>query len=88
MPSPRTFMVTSVEVEPGLRVAASWDGGRMIAIHLDRDGITRRVAFWSVWNPVWESPLIMPTIESFERFVRGRLDEPGVIDELVDPAAA
>jgi len=88
MPSQRTYMVTSVAVEPGVRIAASWDGGRLISVHVDRDGITQRVAVWPVWNFAWDAPLIAPTIESFERFVRGRLEEPGTVDELVGTAAA
>ena len=88
MPSPRTFMVTSLEIEPGLRIAASWDGGRNIALHVDRDGITVRVAFWPIWNPAWDAPLIEPTIDSFETFVAGRLDEPGLVVALVGLAAA
>jgi hypothetical protein len=84
----RTMLVTTVEVEPGLTIAATWNGGPAIHLHVVRNGATIRVAFWSIWNPVWDAPLIEPTIDSFETLIAGRLDEPGVVDELVGMAAA
>jgi len=81
-------LVCTFEVAEGLAVGAVWDGGPTIGLHVDRDGQTVRVAGWSIWNHAWDCPLILPTPESFERFIAGRLAEPGVLDELLDLAAA
>ena len=43
---------------------------------------------WPTWNKAWDTPLISVTRESFERFVVGRLSEPGIVDGLVGLAAA
>jgi hypothetical protein len=43
---------------------------------------------WPTWNKAWDTPLISVTRESFERFVVGRLNEPGVVGELMGLAAA
>lgn len=83
-----TLLVCTVEVSQSVRVGAAWDGGPMIGIHVGIDGRTTRATSWPIWNPIWGSPLIEPTRESFERFVVGRLAEPGTVDELVALAAA
>jgi len=49
---------------------------------------TSRATSWPIWNEAWDTPLISVSRESFERFVVGRLEEPGVVDELVGLAAA
>ena len=36
-----------------------------------------------VENEEWDCPLIEATRDSFERFLRGRLAEPGMLAELV-----
>jgi hypothetical protein len=82
------LLVVTFDAAPGLRIGAVWDGGPTIGVHVDRDGHATRVADWPIWNPAWDCPLIQPTRESFERFVAGRLAEPGVADELLDLAAA
>jgi hypothetical protein len=81
-------LVVTIDLGDGLTLAAAWDGGPQIGLHLDRDGVTAPAGSWPIWNPAWDSPLIQPTRESFERFVAGRLAEPGVADELVALAAA
>lgn len=82
-----TSMVCTVEVEAA-HVAACWDGGPTIAVFVHVDGLPRRAAEWAIWNPVWDSPLIEPTRESFQRFVVARLSEPGAVEELLAAAAA
>jgi len=80
-------MVCTVEVE-ATHVAACWDGGPTIAVFVHVDGLPRRAAEWSIWIEEWDSPLIEPTRESFERFVVARLSEPGAVEELLAAAAA
>ena len=77
-----TVRVTTVRLD-GRTLAAWWDGGREIRLHTDAGGVVCCVQKWDVWNEVWDCPLIEPTRESFERFVRGRLQEPGVLAELI-----
>jgi hypothetical protein len=78
-----TLLVCTVEVAPGLHIGAVWDGGKTIALHIDRDGQTTRLSRWPIWNEAWGCPLIETTRESFTRFVAGRLGEPGAVDELL-----
>lgn len=47
-----------------------------------------RATSWPIWNEAWDTPLIAVSRESFERFVVGRLEEPGVLVELAGLAAA
>ena len=83
-----TLLVCSVQASETLVVGACWDGGPTIGIHIEHGGRTMRATSWPIWNPDWNSPLISVSRESFERFVVGRLEEPGVVDELVGLAAA
>lgn len=83
-----TMLVCAFEVGPGLTVSAAWDGGRTIGMHVVRGNVSARVAGWPIWNDAWDTPLIEPTRESFERFIAGRLGEPGAVDELLDLATA
>lgn len=83
----KTLLVCSVEVEDS-RIGCTWDGGPRVAVHVEHAGNLRRVGSWPVWNDAWDTPLIEVTRESFERFVRMRLAEPGLLDELVEFAAA
>jgi len=85
---PSTLLVCTVRVADTLVVGACWDGGPSIGVHVQGEGRAARVSSWPIWNPVWDAPLIEPTRESFERFVVGRLTEPGVVEELVGLAAA
>lgn len=82
------LLIVTFEMGPGIVIGAVWDGGPTIGLHVDRGGQTTPGATWPIWNPIWDAPLIEPTRESFERFVAGRLAEPGVADELLDLAAA
>lgn len=82
-----TILVCTVEVMPGVHVGATWDGGPSIGIHITRPGGPARIASWPIWNEAWDSPLIEPTRESFERFVSARLAEVGVVDGLVELAS-
>lgn len=83
-----TMLVCSVRLTDAVVVGACWDGGQTIGIHVENGGRAVRAASWPIWNPVWDTPLIETTRESFERFVVGRLGEPGVVEELVGLAAA
>ena len=83
-----TLLVSQVQVSEALVVGACWDGGPTIGIHVEHAGRTVRAASWPIWNEAWDTPLISVSRESFERFVVGRLNEPGVVDELVGLAAA
>jgi hypothetical protein len=83
-----TTMVCTVEVAAAVHVGACWDGGETISVFVDAGGLPRRTTALPIWNPIWDSPLIEPTRESFERFVLAWLDEPGVIDRLIDAARA
>jgi len=82
----QTVLVTTVPVADDVTLAAWWDGGREIRVHRDAGGAVTVVGRWAIWNPEWDCPLIEPTRESFERFVRGRLQEPGILDELLAAA--
>ena len=78
-----TVLVATVRLEDGRTLAAWWDGGREIRVHIDAGGGAAAVQTWPIWNEAWDCPLIEPTREVFERFVQGRLEEPGLLDELV-----
>jgi hypothetical protein len=78
-----TSMVATVRLGDGVTLAACWDGGREIGIHIDTGHSPEQIDRCSVWNEEGNCPLIEPTRESFERFVRGRLGEPGVLIELI-----
>ena len=83
-----TLLVCSIEVAEGVTIGACWDGGQTIGIHVEVDGRTSTATSWPIWNEAWDTPLISVSRESFERFVVSRLDEPGVVDELVGLAGA
>ena len=76
-------MVATVRLRDGATLAAWWDGGRNIGIHIDAGHGLEQVDRWDVWNTEWDCPLIEPTRQSFERFVAARLEEPGLLQELV-----
>ena len=78
-----TSMVATVRLRDGATLAAWWDGGRNIGIHIDAGHGLEQVDRWDVWNTEWDCPLIEPTRQSFERFVAARLEEPGLLQELV-----
>ena len=75
-------MVATAAVTHETTLAAWWDGGPEIRVHRHAGGAVHVVARWRVWNDVWDCPLIEPSRESFERYVRARLEEPGCLDEL------
>ena len=79
----KTSMVATVRLGDGATLAAWWDGGRHIGIHIETGHGPEPVDRWNVWNDVWDCPLIEPTRDSFERFLRGRLAEPGMLADLV-----
>lgn len=83
-----TQMVCTVEVATGTHLAAVWDGGPSIAVFVHVRGHPHRAAEWPIWNDAWDAPLIEPTRDSFERFVVGRLSEPGIVQDLIGLAAA
>lgn len=83
-----TLLVCTVAVSEASHVAACWDGGPTISVFVEVDGQPRRTVAWPIWNPIWEAPLIEPTRDSFQRFVLARLDEAGVVEELIDAARA
>ena len=78
-----TSMVATVRLGDGATLAAWWDGGRHIGIHIDAGQGLEPIDRGNVWNDVWDCPLIEPTRDSFERFLRGRLAEPGMLADLV-----
>jgi hypothetical protein len=82
-----TSMVATVRLGDGATLAAWWDGGCQIGIHIDCGHGLEQIDRWNVWNEEWNSPLIEPTRDSFERFVAARLAEPGLLDELVAAGA-
>jgi hypothetical protein len=83
-----TVLVATFELDANTHIAATWDGGPDIILHVEIDHTLARATAWSVWNPVWGTTLIDFTRDSFERYVANRLSEPGVADELVAAAAA
>jgi len=83
-----TLLVCQVQASETVVVGACWDGGPTIGIHIKVDGRTSRATSWPIWNDAWDTPLISVSRESFERFVVGRLNEPGIVDELVGLTAA
>ncbi len=83
-----TSMMATLRLADEVTLAAWWDGGREIGIHIDAGNGAACVHRWNVWNDVWDCPLIEPTLESFERFMRGRLAEPGMLAELVAAGGA
>ena len=56
---------------------------RLLGIHIDTGNGPEQIDRWNVWNEEWDCPLIEPTRDSFERFLRGRLAEPGMLADLV-----
>jgi hypothetical protein len=78
-----TSMVATVRLGDGATLAAWWDGGREIGIHIDGGHGPEQIDRWNVWNEEWDCPLIEPTRDSFERFLRGRLAEPGMLGTLI-----
>jgi hypothetical protein len=83
-----TLLVCQVQASETVIVGACWDGGPTIGVHIEAGCRTVRATSWPIWNDAWDTPLISVSRESFERFVVGRLEEPGVVDELVGLAAA
>jgi hypothetical protein len=83
-----TLLVCQVQASETVIVGACWDGGPTIGIHIEAGSRTVRATSWPIWNDEWDTPLISVSRESFERFVVGRLEEPGVVDELLGLAAA
>ena len=77
------LLVCTVTVSDALAVGACWIGGPTIGVHIEHGGTILRATSWPIWNEAWDTPLISVSRESFERFVVGRLNEPGVVDELV-----
>lgn len=83
-----TLLVCQVQASETVVVGACWDGGPSIGVHVHTGGRAARAESWPIWNDDWDSPLISVTRESFERFIVGRLQEPGVLEGLLDLAAA
>ena len=77
-----------VNVADGDTITCLDDGNKQHRIYIEADGRTSRATSWPIWNEAWDAPLISVSRESFERFVVGRLNEPGVVDELAGLAAA
>ena len=82
----QTVLVTTVPVADDVTLAAWWDCGREIRVHRDAGGAVSVVGRWAIWNQDRECPLIEPTRESFERFVRRHLQEPGILDQRLAAA--
>jgi hypothetical protein len=81
------MMVSTFEIDD-VRIGATWGGGRLIRVYVDVDGGPVMADEWDIWNEDWDSPLITQSREAFEAFVRGRLEEPGLVFELVALATA
>ena len=45
-----TSMVATVRLGDGATLAAWWDGGREIGIHIDTGTGPERIDRWNVWN--------------------------------------
>jgi hypothetical protein len=82
-----TAMVATASADDGRTVAAWWDGGPEVRLHVVDAGGAAHVSTWRVWNEEWDCPLVEPTFEAFTRFVALRLGEPGTLDELLAPEA-
>jgi hypothetical protein len=69
-------MVVTVDLRPGIRVAAAWSGGPLITIHaVANGGFGMAVETLDVWDRWLDRPRIEQTLEALERYVVERLRE-------------
>lgn len=71
-------LVVTLDIVPGVRVAAAWSGGEYVQIHsVSRGGfgaVLDRIRVWDDWA---DAPMICPTLQDFEQFVEARLRDIG-----------
>lgn len=81
-------MVVTVDLRPGIRVAAAWSGGPLVTIHaVAGGGFGMAVETLDVWDRWLDRPRIEPTLEALERYVVARLQEldaDAVLGDLVE----
>jgi len=69
-------MVVTVDLRPGVRVAASWGGGPYVSIHaVTGGGFGLILETLPVWSSLIDAPVIEQTLEALERFVLERLQD-------------
>jgi hypothetical protein len=78
-------MVVTVDLRPGVRVAAAWSGGPFVTIHsVSNGGFGMAVETLDVWDAWLDRPRIETTLAALERYVVERLQE---LDDETDLGA-
>jgi len=81
-------MVATLDLRPGVRVAAAWSGGPYVAIHaVHGGGFGLVVETLDAWDHWLDRPKIEPTLAALEKFVLEALQEAdidGVVSDLVE----
>jgi len=78
-------LVVTIDVRPGVRVAAVWSGGPYVNLHaVDRGGFGVAVESWYVWDDWLDAAKIPRTLEALESFAMSRLDDMGSDDLVLD----
>ena len=85
-------MIVTIDLRPGVRVAAAWSGGPFVTIHaVANGGYGIAVDSLDVWDRWLDRPAIEPTLASLESFVLRALSEadidgylPALVEDVVD----
>jgi len=85
-------MVVTVDLRPGVRVAAAWSGGPFVTVHaVANGGYGIAIDSLDVWDHWLDRPRIDPTLADLEAFVLRALSEadiddylPGLVEDVVD----
>ena len=81
-------MVVSVDLRPGIRVAAAWSGGPFVSVHaVTGGGFGMVLESFDVWLHGLDRPRIEQTLEALEAFVLERLadvDADGYLSAMVE----
>jgi len=84
-------MVVTVDLRPGVRVAAAWSGGPWVSVHaVTGGGFGMVLENFHVWSPGLDRPRIEKTLEALETFVLERLrevDADGYLAAMVEDVA-
>lgn len=83
-------LVVTVDVRPGVRLAAAWSG-RYVTIHtVARGGFGIAVDQWDIWDDWLDRPRIPQTLDALERLVLERLkdDADGYLLDMVEDVSA
>ena len=77
-------VVATFEPEPGVALAAVWDGGRWATVHVVDGGAYGPVLErWDMWEPTLGGPCISCTPKAFAELVQYRVAEGAEMGDLV-----